>query len=60
VIYTSTCVARKNGVSVMVSKTTENVSPTVSALSNVLLLLLRNPESVIGKAIQLQGKNTEV
>ena len=52
-IYTSTCVARKSAVNVMANKTTGDVSPTVSALSNALLLSSRSPESAIGKAIRL-------
>jgi IS30 family transposase len=34
-IYTSTCVARKSAVNVMANKTKGDVSPTVSALSNI-------------------------
>jgi len=52
-IYTSTCVARKSAVKVMANKTRGDISPTVSALSNALLLSLRNPESATGKAIRL-------
>jgi hypothetical protein len=37
-IYISTCVARKSVVNVMANKTIEDVSSTVSALSNALLL----------------------
>ena len=47
------CVARKSAVNVMANKTTGDVSPTVSALSNALLLSLRIPESATGKAIRL-------
>ena len=50
-ICTSTCVARKSAVNVMANKTTGNVSPTVSALSNALLLSLRISESATGEAI---------
>ncbi len=50
-IYTSTCVARKSGVNVMANKTAGDVSPTVSALNNVLILVPKNPESATGKAI---------
>jgi hypothetical protein len=49
-IYTSTCVARKSAINVMVNKTTGDV---VSALNNALLLSLRSPESVTGKMIRL-------
>ena len=52
-IYTSTCVARKSAVNVTANKTTGDVSPTVSALSNALLLSLRISESATGKAIRL-------
>jgi hypothetical protein len=52
-IYTSTCVARKSVVNIMANKTTGDVSPTVSALSNALLLSFRSPESATGKAIRL-------
>jgi hypothetical protein len=41
--YTSTCVARKSVVNIMANKTKGDVSPTVSALSNALLLSLRSP-----------------
>ena len=49
-IYTSTCVARKSAINVMVNKTTGDV---VSALNNALLLSLRSPESATGKMIRL-------
>ena len=52
-IYTSTCVARKSVVNVMANKTTGEVSPTVSALSNALLLSLRISESATEKAKRL-------
>jgi hypothetical protein len=52
-IYTSTCVARKSAVNAMENKTTGDVSQTVSALSNALLLSLRSPESATAKAIRL-------
>ena len=52
-IYTSTCVARKSVVNVMVNKTTGDVLSTVLVLSNALLLSLRSPESATGKAIRL-------
>jgi hypothetical protein len=55
-IYTSTCVVRKRAVNVMTNKTTGDVSPTVSALSNALLLSLRISESATGKAIRLYLK----
>ena len=50
-IYTSTCVARKSAINVMVNKTTGD--DVVSALNNALLLSLRSPESATGKAIRL-------
>ena len=52
-IYASTCVARKSVLNVMANKTTGDVSSTVSALSNALLLSLRSPESATEKAIRL-------
>ena len=45
-IYTSTCVARNNGVNVMVNKVTEDVSSTVSELKNAHLIV--NSKSRIG------------
>jgi hypothetical protein len=52
-IYTSTCVARNNGVNVMANKIAEDVSSTVSALKNAQLSLAVNLASATGKAIQL-------
>ena len=59
-IYKSTCVVRNRAVNVMANKTTRDVSPTVSALRNALLLSLRISESATGKAIRLYVKGTKV
>ena len=52
VLYTSTCVARKNVVSVMGNRITGAAFPTSVALMTVQLSLTVNPGSVTGKAIR--------
>ena len=52
VLYTSTCVARKNVVSVMGNRITGAAFPTAPALMTVQLSLTVNPGSVTGKAIR--------
>jgi hypothetical protein len=54
-VDSGTCIARKSGVNVMANKTTGDASPTISALSNALLLLPKSPESATRKTI-LIGK----
>ena len=58
-IYTSTCVARKRAVNVKANKTTGDVSSTVSALSNALLLSVSSPKSATGKST-VTGKGYQV
>ena len=56
VIYTSTCVARKNGVNVTENKTAEDAFLTALALMNVQPLSPINPgsasDTIIGKGHQ--------
>jgi IS30 family transposase len=59
VVYTSTCVARNNGVNVTANKIAGDVSPAVSALRNALLLVAQKSrigdwegDTIIGKGHQ--------
>jgi IS30 family transposase len=53
VVFTSTYVARKNGVNVTANRIAGDTSPTALALMNAQLLLPINPGSATGKAIRL-------